>query len=368
MDPIDYSMDDAGLAQPSSSSAPRCQYQHAQPPPGEGSFSSPARDAHHYDPIHNTDSWSQIDGSAGPGRARALPSFQWNPGQFVHPGSWQSLGHGHARLRADVPDSVQPAGFVGVPNPSWNEMPAPYDPVPFTHGPFMSPPSRRAASVSSSTARTAAPASIPSSIPPPVASSNTSVSQPTYPRRDSRSDPQNPPSNAFPERQPILMERSRAARRAERREALQSQLAQSLDALDHPRSNHSEDRSLTRRRAVPTWESDDDDDALADSEDLGYQRHSQPFGDQDDERTLAAIRGSIAAAKKVPSKEALASLERVDLKGLKDSDRGGFNPCTTLFAFRPRLGWHGWRYVMLTAFSVHHLLQRHWCGESRRHH
>jgi hypothetical protein len=119
------------------------------------------------------------------------------------------------------------------------------------------------------------------------------------------------------------MERSRAARlaRAEQREALQSQLALSFEAQDHPRSNPPEDRALGRRRAVPAWESDDDDD-LADSEDMGYRRHSQLFGDQDEERALAALRGSIAAAKKIPSKEALASLERVDLKDLKDADKG----------------------------------------------
>ena len=121
------------------------------------------------------------------------------------------------------------------------------------------------------------------------------------------------------------MERSRAARlaRAERREVLQSQLAQSFDAMDHPRSNPSEERSLGRRRAVPAWESEDDDD-LADSEEMGYRRHSQMFGDQDEERALAALRGSIAAAKKIPSKEALAALERVDLKDLKESDKGEF--------------------------------------------
>lgn len=118
------------------------------------------------------------------------------------------------------------------------------------------------------------------------------------------------------------MERSRAARlaRAERREVLQSQLTQSFDAMDHPRSNPSEERSLGRRRAVPAWDSEDDDD-LADSEEMGYRRHSQMFGDQDEERALAALRGSIAAAKKIPSKEALAALERVDLKDLKESDK-----------------------------------------------
>ena len=129
--------------------------------------------------------------------------------------------------------------------------------------------------------------------------------------------------------------------RAERRGALHSQLAQSFGGSEQPRPNNSEDRSLGRRRAAPTWESDDEDDeALADSEDAGHRRHSELFGDQDDERTLAAIRGSIAAAKKIPSKEALASLERIDLKDLKDSEKGEFQFVSAVllaFIFAARL-------------------------------
>lgn len=117
--------------------------------------------------------------------------------------------------------------------------------------------------------------------------------------------------------------------RAERRGA---QLAQSLGTGDHPRPTHSEDRSLGRRRAAPGWESEEDDDGhLADSEDIEYRRHSQLFGEPDDERALAAIRGSIAAAKKVPSKEALASLERIDIKDLKDSEKSKLHFAFDLF-------------------------------------
>jgi hypothetical protein len=114
--------------------------------------------------------------------------------------------------------------------------------------------------------------------------------------------------------------------RASERRSLHSQLAQSIAGTDPPRPNHSDDRFLGRRHAAPSWESDDDDDDghLADSEDAAYRRHSQLFGDQDEERAMAAIRGSIAAAKKVPSKEALASLEKIDLKDLKDSEKGEF--------------------------------------------
>lgn len=44
-------------------------------------------------------------------------------------------------------------------------------------------------------------------------------------------------------------------------------------------------------------------------------------GDYDDERSIAALRGAVAGGKRVPSKEALESLETVKVVDLKDADR-----------------------------------------------
>lgn len=44
-------------------------------------------------------------------------------------------------------------------------------------------------------------------------------------------------------------------------------------------------------------------------------------GDYDDERSIAALRGAVAGGKRVPSKEALESLESVKVADLKDADR-----------------------------------------------
>ena len=44
----------------------------------------------------------------------------------------------------------------------------------------------------------------------------------------------------------------------------------------------------------------------------------------DDERRMAAARGALAARKSVPSKEFVASLERLDPKDLKEADRSKF--------------------------------------------
>jgi hypothetical protein len=54
-----------------------------------------------------------------------------------------------------------------------------------------------------------------------------------------------------------------------------------------------------------------------------YRRSAELLfsSDLDDERSMAAMRGALAAGKKVPSKEALASLEIVKLEDLEDNGR-----------------------------------------------
>jgi hypothetical protein len=41
----------------------------------------------------------------------------------------------------------------------------------------------------------------------------------------------------------------------------------------------------------------------------------------DEERRIAAARGALAAAKRVPSKQFVASLEKLEPKDLKEADR-----------------------------------------------
>jgi hypothetical protein len=78
------------------------------------------------------------------------------------------------------------------------------------------------------------------------------------------------------------------------------------------------------------WESDDDEEFLPG---IGRDRSGREedlfYPEIDDERSLAAMRGALAIGKRVPSKEALASLESVDLGELKDSDRCKF--CSTRY-------------------------------------
>jgi hypothetical protein len=58
-----------------------------------------------------------------------------------------------------------------------------------------------------------------------------------------------------------------------------------------------------------------------------YRRSAELLfsSDPDDERSMAAMRGALAAGKRVPSKEALASLEIVKLEDLEENGRSRFH-------------------------------------------
>lgn len=91
-------------------------------------------------------------------------------------------------------------------------------------------------------------------------------------------------------------------------------------------SSHPLDTSNPRRHDNPDWDSEDDDDPLAapDPENYPYRAGLIFNNGMDDERRMAAARGALAAAKRVPSKEFVASLEKLDPKDLKEADRSKF--------------------------------------------
>ena len=81
-----------------------------------------------------------------------------------------------------------------------------------------------------------------------------------------------------------------------------------------------------RRHDNPDWDSEDEDDAVAAADSDIYTNPSRAGlifnGDMDDERRMAAARGAAMAARKsVPSKEFIASLEKLDPLDLKEADR-----------------------------------------------
>lgn len=82
-----------------------------------------------------------------------------------------------------------------------------------------------------------------------------------------------------------------------------------------------------RRRGHHPWDSDSDDDLDADL-DAHRDLYFGPGAAADDERMIAAYRGHLVSGKKVPTKEAIASLEAVNLEGLKDDSK--LLPCTQI--------------------------------------
>ncbi len=79
--------------------------------------------------------------------------------------------------------------------------------------------------------------------------------------------------------------------------------------------------------ATHTWDSDDDEDPVPETDAETYRRNAELLfsADLDDERSMAAMRGALASGKRVPSKEALASLEIVKLEELEENGRSEFS-------------------------------------------
>jgi len=82
-----------------------------------------------------------------------------------------------------------------------------------------------------------------------------------------------------------------------------------------------------RRRGHHLWDSDEDDDLDAEL-DARRDLYFGPGAGADDERMIAAYRGHLVSGKKVPTKEAIASLEVVNLEDLKDDSKP--LPCTQI--------------------------------------
>jgi hypothetical protein len=143
MDPMDYTMDDQ--QSPPANAAHNCQYQHQQQQQRQhlqnpGSFTQHSRDAHHYDPVHNTESWY---GPNGPG-AQSRPVYagmqnisHWGQNPYGPIPNWQGLGEAHAGTRGpDIRGYRQHPSFMGMGSP-WGE-PRSYESLPFGYFPIHS--------------------------------------------------------------------------------------------------------------------------------------------------------------------------------------------------------------------------------------
>ena len=100
--------------------------------------------------------------------------------------------------------------------------------------------------------------------------------------------------------------------------AQQNQISRSYD---YAHSHVAQDSHHSRRRMAHTWDSDDDDDSATEVDRERLRGGSLYTAEMEEERALAHMRAAIAAGKKVPSKEALASIEKLDIKDLNESDK-----------------------------------------------
>lgn len=134
-DPMDYTMDE-GHGQPAQipNTAPQCQYQPPHQSPNSNSFAFQPHDAHHYDPVHNTESWHA--NGRGLLNRHAHPYPPLSASQLPPPtyGSWQGYSEAHRGSQGpDVPAYPQQSGFMGMPHSPWGE-PRGYEPHPTSFG------------------------------------------------------------------------------------------------------------------------------------------------------------------------------------------------------------------------------------------
>ncbi|KAF4635486.1 hypothetical protein G7Y89_g2612 [Cudoniella acicularis] len=334
--------------------APRCHYQQSQPT-GNLSLGSHSREGQHYDPVHDTNTWFQSNNS----NAQNRPTFptsqqnlpQWDPtGSYGPIPSWQGFGEAQQGIQGHGPDASgyrSQNGTMGMPNSPWNDVRA-YEPMPFGYSAYAGPTTNSNTLADQSNRQNPALASSPPA-------SSFAHPHPSFVPRE-------------PQLSIIQQELSRA--RASRltnsvnalAESVQRQPGETADEgsgrhslstatlIEHrsPAHTHSTRTSTYTTTRMSNWldptpppthrrritapftssrrigigmDSDDDDDAEND----GITRHGEPelyfSPDMDEERAMAAMRGALAASKKVPSREAIAALEVIKVEDLKPADR-----------------------------------------------
>lgn len=125
-DPMDYTMDEEhGQTATIPNSAPQCQHSRPHQSPNSNTFPPQSRDAHHYDPVHNTESWHGANGAGAQSRPPLPYAGTQSISQWAAPAysSWGNFGDAHRGAQGpDVQGYPQQSGFMGMPHPPWGEM------------------------------------------------------------------------------------------------------------------------------------------------------------------------------------------------------------------------------------------------------
>lgn len=311
----------------SSASYPRHQCQNPSPPQGYGNFSL----RRGYDPVHDSSSrWrTQAQNAPAPPTAPyAAPNGQPWPPVFVPGNNWQAFGsvgrpnfgdlHGRASAFGDLSRDVAAAETAASPPPELVSL-AEHSAAAraYSHasawdygnryssytGPYQANPGNTAGGSPASVLR-------PSLVP---AGQETQQ----HPSVDTQAGPANattpvPSASAVGERSLADIFAHVPNGMASNRHSLLRPIRGSL--RDPPARFHgSEDMTGRRPYAYDTYS---DSDSASDRENsemfrLGISRHDREamYAELDDERSVAALRGQLSASKRLPTKEALASLE-----------------------------------------------------------
>jgi hypothetical protein len=365
-DPMDYTMDNA---QPEPQVnfpqvAPRHnQCRQPQQFQQQMDFGSPSREGHRYDPVHDSTGWYQANNTSGPSRPSfaAPPSFPHWPS---HPPSRWNAYENYQQTQASMPPGPDVPSY-GASRP-YLDMPwadvgprGPFNPSPsFAYNgdrglnPYSTP----------TTGNNTSEPGVGGNGAQPVTASMTGL-EIFYAVRDSQASGAN--QNLTPREQAQQMLQQRAALRARSnassspfdpptrpredtntpgnrphpsssiQTSMEHRLGNARAMTRNPyasRNNASTDSPRTRRPASGStniWvESDDEDDDLLPPTIEAYRQAELLLatGEFTGEHTLAALRGQISRGKRVPSKEALSSLEKVDVSTLKPEDRSKFLP------------------------------------------
>ena len=114
MDPMDYTMESPR----SQTAAPGCPYMQNPALPPMPDYQPQYRDAHHYDPVHNTETWYPHPHPLNP---NIPPS--WAPGSGPNFPNFPTLGGG----LQDMSDYRSPGSYMNMPPLSFRDQQYPYD-------------------------------------------------------------------------------------------------------------------------------------------------------------------------------------------------------------------------------------------------
>lgn len=339
MEPMDYTMDDGRPSQQQNTPQRSCpSYLQPQHSPQVNTFSPQARDAHHYDPIHNTDVWYQTS------NAQSRPNYvasqhpnmpSWSQVPHVPAQNWAGFGESYGGIRG--PEEPGYRGPAGLPAAHWDGM-ANYEPFNFTYATYANASDEASTSAEASSGRISAPSSSVSiAAVQGSAFGQTSMRQTEITRRMTRS---NSTSNHSSDPVPGSQQQSDAVMDSRAvRESYRNILEEQTTPQSHATRNGTRSQEPIRhRRHIYRREldSEDDDDSLADDDEAYASRviETESYGElahrggdlflgpeMEEERALAFYRGATATGKKVASQSAISSLESVNPHDLLKADR-----------------------------------------------